>query len=293
MVEEAVRIARSPLRSTVRERVHSAVHVSDPCRDAWIKHNQALSHIQKLNSACAAFITSDPKPYRIEVQFETEPGCHVARFIEVREPDLQLGATVGDIAHNLRPALDVVAWQLAVQHDRKAACRSRGHISFPLSRDEPAFRKHRLLGFISDRALAVIESLQPYDRPNRSHIEPLRFLSTVSNADKHRIATGTFADLSFSGVSYEPETGSVVSIQDLTQPGMSIESGSPIAYIAIHGSPQTRVQVQGEPSLQVLFSSGREQYGPLVVMAMFSAVQYALTQLGAAFKARPSETRLE
>jgi hypothetical protein len=267
--------------------------VSDPHRDAWIKHNRALSHIQNLNAACAEFIGGDPKPYYIEVGFETEPGCHVARFIELREPDLQLEATVGDIAHNLRSALDVIAWQLAIQHNHKAANRNRRHITLPLARDEPTFRKHHLLGFISDRALTVIESLQPYNRPDRSHLEALGFLSTVSNADKHRIATSTFANLSFSGISYKPATGSILSIDDLTKPGMPIESGAPIARIIIDGPPQTKVRVQGEPSLQILFSSGREQYGPLVVMAIFSAVQYALTQLGAAFKARPSETHLD
>jgi hypothetical protein len=267
--------------------------VYDPHRDAWIKHNRALRHIQDLNAGCDAFIRGDPKPYCIEVGFETEPGCHVARFMELREPNLQLGATVGDIAHNLRSALDVIAWQLAIQHNRKAASRNRRHITFPITRDGPTFRKHHLLGFISDRALVVIESLQPYERPGRGHLEALRFLCTVSNADKHRIATGTFTSLGFTGISYVPESGSVLSVQDLTEPGMAIESGAPIANITIDGPPQTKVRVEGEPSLQILFSGGREQYGPLVVMAMFSTVGYALEQLGLAFKAHPSETKLD
>lgn len=150
-----------------------------------------------------------------------------------------------------------------------------------------------MLGFISDRALAVIESLQPYERPGRSHLEALRFLSTVSNADKHRIATGIFTSLSFTGIRYVPESGSVLSVEDLTHPGMAMEGGAPIANITIDGSPQTKVCVEGEPSLQILFSGGREQYGPLVVLAMFSTVEYALKQLGLAFKARLSETKLD
>ena len=263
----------------------------DPHRDAWIKHNRALRHIQDLNAACSAFINGDPKPYSIAVEFETDPGCHVARFYELRETDLQLGAAVGDIAHNLRSALDVIAWQLAIQHNRSAAKRNRRHITFPITRDEPTFRKHDLLGFVSDRALAVIESLQPYDRPDRAHLEALRNLSSLSNADKHRIATGCFSSVSFAGVGYSADPG-ITHVQGLTVAGMAIESGAPIAHITVSGPPKTKVSVQGEPTLQILFAIDNAQFGPLLLMAMFVGVQHALTQLGAAFKARPSETKL-
>jgi hypothetical protein len=249
-------------------------------RDAWIKHNRALTHIQELNTACAEFVGADPKPYNIAVEFEAESGCYVARFLELRAPDLQLGAIVGDIAHNLRSALDLSAWQLAIQHTRKAAKENRGLVSFPLTRSNKRFRAHDAVPFFSERALAVIEGLQPYDSPDRKNLEALSWLSTLSNADNHRVATGSFADPDLSGVTYHVEDGQIRSVEDLTEPGTAIEPGAPIAHVAVDGP---KVRVKGEPTPKVIFTSGSAQFGLTAIMEMFSIVEYALTELGGAF----------
>jgi hypothetical protein len=256
----------------------------DPMRDAWIKHNRALRHINELNAECAKFLNGDPRPYLITVDYETDASCHVARFVEVKAPGPEVGAIVGDIAHNLRSALDVTAWQLAIEHDRKAAKANRRRITYPLTSDERAFMRHDLLPYISDRALAVIESLQPYERGDRDHLQALGWLSKVSNADKHRIATGTFASVGFGTVLYVPEGDYSFVIKYVGTMGVDIESGTPIAHIEVDGPPQTKVRVKGEPTLQVRFDAGSGHLGAMGVMAMFSAVEYSLTQLGAAFK---------
>lgn len=255
-----------------------------PLRDAWIKHNRALRHIKELNAECTKFLSGDPRPYLITVEYETDAGCHVARFVQVKEPDPELGAIVGDIAHNLRSALDVTAWQLAIEHDRKAAKANRRLITYPLTSDERAFMRHDMLPYISDRALAVIESLQPYERGDRDHLQALRWLSIISNADKHRIATGTFASVGFGTIQYVPEGADSYVVKYLGTMGMDIESGTPIAHIEVDGPPQTKVRVEGEPTLHVRFDAGSGHLGTLGVMTVFTTVEHALTQLGAAFK---------
>lgn len=190
----------------------------DPLQDAWTKHARALRHIQELNAACGRLIWGEPKPYRVTVAHEDDAECHVARFVELCPPDPALGAMVGDIAHNLRGALDAAAWQLAVAHDRKLAKADRRRVAFPLARGEKAFRRHDALTFFSDDARWVIERVQPYHEPSRRHLEPLRLLSTLATTDTHRVVSGHFASLDFSGVVYRPDDCGVISVEDFTRP---------------------------------------------------------------------------
>ncbi len=258
--------------------------MNDPVGDAWIKHNRALTHMKALTTESLEFLQGEPRPYHISVEFETEAKCHVARFVPVRQPDPQLGAIVGDIAHNLRSALDVTAWQLAIEHDAKAAKANRRLVTFPITTDERQFIRHDLLPYISDRALAVIESLQPYERADRGHLEALGWLSRVSNADKHRIATGSFASVGFMTVQYIAEGVESYKVEYLSLGGVDIEGGAPVAHIHVDGPPQTKVRVEGEPTLQIRFDAGSGHLGAIGVEAIFRVVEYALTQLGAAFK---------
>jgi hypothetical protein len=256
--------------------------MDDPLRDAWVKHERALSHIQALNAACAELVAAEPRPYRLTVAFEPDADCHVARFLELRLPDGQLGAMVGDVAHNLRAALDAAAWQLAIRHDRKAAKGGRRHVVFPLGRSEKAFRRHDALRFFDELALGAIEGLQPYERPGRRHVEALRLLAALSNADRHRVVASRFASLDFSGVGYRPESGSVHVVEDLTRPGRILTGGSPVACVTVDGAvgAETTVHVEGEPSLQIAFTTSKAKFGPTAIMAMFATVEYALLQLG-------------
>jgi hypothetical protein len=256
----------------------------DPMRDAWIKHNRALTHIQALTAACGAFVRSKPKPYDIPVKFEMDTGCHVARFVELRAPDVQLGATVGDIAHNLRSALDITAWQLAIQNDREAAHANQRSITFPLARNRDAFHAHKALPYFSEPAQTTIERLQPYDRPDRQNLEALAWLSALSNADKHRVATGCSIALDLDSVTYQAENRRRCVVEDLTQPGVPIESGTPIARLTINGPPQTKVRVEGEPTLQIQFASSLGRFSSVTVATMFSVVGYALTELASVFR---------
>lgn len=253
--------------------------IDDPLRDAWVKHARALTHIQVLNAASGALVAAEPRPYRLTAAFEPDAECHVVRFEQLRAPDSQLAAIVGDVAHNLRSALDAAAWQLALRHDRKAAKASRRHVVLPLSRSEKAFRRHDALRFFSSAALATIERLQPYDRPERRHVEALRLLGALSNTDRHLVVDTCFVSLDFSGVDYRPESGSVLMIEDFTRPGAILAGGAPVACVTVEGAAEANLHVEGEPSLQVAFTTSKAQFGPAAIVAMFATVEYALLQL--------------
>jgi hypothetical protein len=255
--------------------------MDDPMRDGWVKRNRALENIQNLDAACADFIRGEPKPYHVEVNFETDAGCHVSRFYELREPDPRLGAIVGDIAHDLRSALDVTAWQLAIRHDRKAAERHRQRVSFPLTKNSTDFRWHQAIPAFSEKALAVVEGLQPYESGDW---EALRWLSILSNTDKHRLAIGCFSMVDLGDLTYHVEGDLPCTIEDLAKPGTEMVGGAEIARIVVQGPPQTKVSVEGEPTVQILFDGGPGRLGRAGIVAIFATVDQALMQLGGAFE---------
>ena len=129
----------------------------DPLRDAWIKYNRATEQLRSLIEETFDYLGGQPPPYDIEVEFETAIGSHLVRIRIGQTPDTRFGAIVGDIVHNLRSALDVTAWQMAIRDDEAAAIADPNAVQFPLTSNPTAFKKHRALPFVSQNARAVVE----------------------------------------------------------------------------------------------------------------------------------------
>jgi hypothetical protein len=121
---------------------------------------------------------ANPSEGVIEQEFHADP-----------PPPDRLGLIVGDLAHNLRSALDVAAWELAVDHDEQAALDRFWRVQFPLASDQALFRKHKALPFFSERARSALEAHQPFKAGNVA----LGWLQSLSNADKHQVTTFSFA----------------------------------------------------------------------------------------------------
>lgn len=123
------------------------------------------------------------------------------------EPPLEWSIAVGEIAHNLRSALDHLACQLALtEHPPSEALFEK--TSFPIylygpGSSKPAKKRwsetRRALEFISRRHRTILERLQPYSRRDRDRpgpipsrvpsggLNPLWLLHEINNADKHRL----------------------------------------------------------------------------------------------------------
>lgn len=104
---------------------------------------------------------------------------------EVKSPPLRVGVLVGDIVHNLRSALDQVAWQLArLSKPKKSPPRGT---YFPIcatqKTSDSKTTQDKQRG-INARYVKVIRSVQPF--ASGAH-GPLLLLSTLSIRDKHRV----------------------------------------------------------------------------------------------------------
>jgi hypothetical protein len=156
--------------------------------DSWAKHQRAMEHLGLLAIETDRYLRS----VQVSAVVATTEGGGIENQFEVdAQPPPRLGTIIGDIVHNLRSALDVAAWQLAIDHNEDAARKKHWRVQFPLAENPEAFKKHKALPFFSADARRALERLQPYHRSN----EALGWLRELSNSDKHRVATFSFAGM--------------------------------------------------------------------------------------------------
>jgi hypothetical protein len=107
-------------------------------------------------------------------------------------PTDEWGLQMGECAHNLRSALDNLAFALARLKSDPPPSPKR--IAFPISTDKAQFGKEsgRTLEQMDDAAAQLIERLQPFNRDGSAPMgtpesDALFMLQWLNNADKHRV----------------------------------------------------------------------------------------------------------
>ena len=122
-------------------------------------------------------------------------GRLVGRLRNVQQPPAELSVLVGDCVHNLRSALDHLAYVLASGHSGPLSPARARTSAFPLFKTGPEFRDRAagMMAGMSRRARASIERLQPYHRRRCPPLWRLWMLHELSNIDKHRLVHVTAA----------------------------------------------------------------------------------------------------
>jgi hypothetical protein len=104
-----------------------------------------------------------------------------------------IGVVIGDVVHNLRSALDHLAWQLAILAGNDPP---PGGTEFAVFRDSDLFEsqgRNKIRG-LADEDQAVVEENQPFNvRPDDPTIDPLWVLHELANIDKHRVCPVTLS----------------------------------------------------------------------------------------------------
>ena len=129
---------------------------------------------------------------------ETRPREGGGTEFVLRGGDLpvRLGAIAGDLVHNVRSALDLLAWALVESRGTMPTSeRDQSNVQFPIVFSEAQFTdqaKRRLPG-VPSHVIADIRQRQPFVMSpagwDESH--QLGRLVRLSNSDKHRILTPT------------------------------------------------------------------------------------------------------
>jgi hypothetical protein len=155
-----------------------------------VKLDRAKEHAEVFKAEVDRFAAEKPYPFHVVTLY----GNNIYDVEWVRNPPARWGAIAGDCVHNLRSALDHIAWDLASDGDGNAPY----HTEFPIFVDREKFFQRtkagepargsglRKIDAITDLNLqTAIKRLQPFqsEHPTR---HPLWILHELDNLDKHR-----------------------------------------------------------------------------------------------------------
>src|SRR5258708_5776051 len=172
---------------------HRSVTVPTP--DEWLagvraKIERANQHVRDLKSAIQAFRDSDPYGFRIEDDLKS--GDKVHRLHIRQETPNSFALLIGDAVHNLRSALDHLAWQLVIANSQVPKS-GPGGAQFPIY-DPPPIPKPsqgKKQGISAD-AQKLIEAAKPYKGGNVG----LWTIHQLDITDKHKVLLVTAFALS-------------------------------------------------------------------------------------------------
>lgn len=164
-----------------------------PLTGVFSKLDRADDHLQVIDQLVDDYLRSKPPPVSGTFEARGDGGAFVLNWDDVHIAPLpaKLAVVVGDWAHNVRSALDHLAWQLVLANGGTPLAGARG-TQFPIlvpSEGDPPWnpdaRKPAIVGGIDDEALQIVEAVQPNQWPVWFD-HPLRALHYLSNTDKHR-----------------------------------------------------------------------------------------------------------
>lgn len=246
------------------------------------KLRRARNQVKALNDTIMQ--TLEGYTYRVVIaEPDPKPGYRVMR-IETEHQGLPIEWSVlaGEIAHNLRSALNLLMYQLALLNP---ATKQVAHdIEFPIflvgttKRQRRGRRGHNMLiphfkgrqlsdGLHKIRQLlpehqTAIERLQPYHRGNGQRFSPLWLLHELNNADKHRLiqvvvlASNRIQPTTITLTRDPTNVASSPVLRDIElKQRVPLENGAKVGRIAVdfHGGS---VEMDSRFTTQVFFNQG-------------------------------------
>jgi len=155
-----------------------------------LKTKRARDHLHDLERSIQEFRASAPYGFRIEDDSKTGDKIH---RLDIRKatPD-SFALSIGDVVHNLRAALDHLAWQLVIENSNTPTSGANG-TQFPiyLPSPKPKPNQGKIAG-ISPTAQTLIDAIKPYKGGN----DDFWMLHQLDITDKHKILLVTAFALS-------------------------------------------------------------------------------------------------
>lgn len=161
--------------------------VDDALSGIRLKLSRAADEIKALDKEVVAFVTEPPAPYSASGDFNRTTRILTVRVRSEKTPDPMWSIRIGEVAHNLRSALDHLVWQLVIlTTGRPPALPTKNQ--FPIFDSKEGFNSRgvdQFLRCVRQDAVDLIRSEQPYFTGEKRD-SPLWHLQELSNVDKHR-----------------------------------------------------------------------------------------------------------
>jgi hypothetical protein len=134
----------------------------------------------------------DPNPYPAWIDADPRAGRYRLGFDFSVRPPPEFAVRAGEIAYDLRSALDHLIWREAIEHLRRVPTDKVGRrIMFPLLPTRTKFERFKKSApkqgwSVQKDAWAIVERHQPYVRGKRKGPTALGLLEWFNRIDKHR-----------------------------------------------------------------------------------------------------------
>jgi hypothetical protein len=149
------------------------------------KADRAEVQMQAFEFVWSMFRESNPYPSWVEVDEQT--GWHHVWFDFSTPAPPSIPVIVGEFVHDLRSALDHLAWREAVERIGAAEAEKLARkITFPLAKESAEFDTAQTRAYVSKDAWTIMERHQPYKRGKGKGPKSLGLLHWFSRIDKHR-----------------------------------------------------------------------------------------------------------
>jgi len=256
-----------------------------PLAGSWAKVDRARENLDALDHGARIFQQRHPYAFAFDERADTG---HNTVYLRTERVPLRLSAIAGDVLHDLRSALDNLAWQLVTAEGYQGQ-KPGFHTKFPIYGDKGNFRNDvvsrspkrspgPLTGLDPAGPIwALITSEQPYHRPDPEK-SVLGLLQSFSNLDKHRVLmpAGSIADLDVQRMVRWSDNAVLVSQWFNTQITIPLEHTTELARLEFDPSgPKPNVHVQGGAILHVAFGEDDRQ----VTVPDFDSMRVAVSTL--------------
>lgn len=219
--------------------------------------DRALYHLENLKAERAAW--REEHPHRFWTEFDAESGKKVVWAQVLKPPPASLSLIAGDCIHNLRAALDNLAFELALAHnvERPLPRSIEGKSAFPiLSNDiarapESLKQFNRMMRGIDPLAKIDIEGLQPYKQGDKFRSNRLWQLNELSKEDKHRLPHAATLNNLSTLTFFVPDAIGAEEVESLFA---FFDHSAPIAQYPAHDSTGAKVHVDFTAAFDVCFS---------------------------------------
>lgn len=199
-------------------------------------------------------------PYRVvPAELNDKAQTYTLRIADFQElPLVDCSILIGEIAHDLRSALDQLVCELAILSNPKSDISICDDTAFPIYALGPRSgkRKDRFnpktprIRPLKRQFRAEIKRLQPYHRRNRQRKSPLWMLHELNNMDKHRciaVVATSVASMALVGPKMIPGT-SFMGGPMRFKVGVPMKNGANVgfahrSYIEMNMCPQVGVQI--------------------------------------------------
>jgi hypothetical protein len=164
--------------------------------DLLVKVDRAQKHIIDLELETRRF-WRDPRPYEIVPEDNLDAGERTYYLRVHKEIPSEVCALIGDIAQNLRCALDHLAWHLVTTSPVSPKTKKR-NVYFPIFETESEYREGKMkkIEGMTPPAIDAIDAVKPYYRLDTVGVgnPALYWLSVINIQDKHRLLIPVWSD---------------------------------------------------------------------------------------------------